>query len=156
MKTKEERIKEKVAKWFDLLPEEEQKRFLEERNIKEEEEASTEPEAETEDEKGEEGQKAEEKQGEEAQTEAEKSEEEAEKQAETEKKIEKAVEEQKKEDDKTIEALMARIASLEDTVAKLGTPAPEDKGFGTPPANPASESHELSRFDEINRKRMGR
>ena len=55
----------------------------------------------------------------------------------------------------TIEALEARIASLENVVQKLGTPA-EENPIGVEPTNPSGESAKESEFDTYNRLRTGR
>ena len=55
---------------------------------------------------------------------------------------------------KAIDGLSSRFKSIEDIVAKLGTPI-EEKPIGESPAgNPVDESQDTT-FDEINRKRIG-
>lgn len=55
---------------------------------------------------------------------------------------------------KTIEGLVARISSLEELVSKLAIP--EEKDFGTSPANQSAESYKETELERYNKMRTGR
>lgn len=55
---------------------------------------------------------------------------------------------------KTIDGLVARISSLEELVSKLAIP--EEKDFGTSPANQSAESYKETELERYNKMRTGR
>lgn len=55
---------------------------------------------------------------------------------------------------KSIDGLAARFQTIEDTLAKLGTPVENEQIGVSPAGNPIDQSQDTT-FDEINRKRIG-
>jgi hypothetical protein len=66
----------------------------------------------------------------------------------------KVEEEHEKEVKETIDGLVARISSLEELVSKLAIP--EEKDFGTSPANQSAESYKETELERYNKMRTGR
>ena len=60
------------------------------------------------------------------------------------------------EQQKTIDALVARIESLEDIISKMGIPLQNGDDVGVAPSNPAGESQVETEYDRFNKMRMGR